>query len=215
MADAENIVKVRRRQDRSIQTRLAILESAKVEFASNGFGGATTRAIAERACVRHGMLVYHFENKLGVWQAMMEQFLKTWSERLLAAVRALIMIDEVAALRAFQRTFVEMSAADPDAHWLMSDMSRDASDRVSSLIDRLIGRDIEVFVDLIRRVQAKGQLIEGDPSHLYYAFIGASSRIFMVPTEVARVTGQSPFSHAFVEEHIRICERMFFRNLAS
>lgn len=213
MTEVSEIVNVRRRQERSTQTRQAILDAAKTEFAINGFGGTTTRGIAERAKVRHGLLVYHFDTKIGVWQAMMEQFLGVWSKRLMAAVEPLLYVDDVAALRALQRTFIEMSAADPDAHWLMSEVTRESSDRLSSLIERLIGQDIALILALIKRVQAQGYYELGNPAHLYYGFIGVSARVFMVPAEIQRVTGHVPFDHAFVVEHIALCERLFFRNL--
>lgn len=208
------IVNVRRRQDRAAQTRQAILTAAKGEFASSGFGGATTRGIAARANVKHGLLVYHFDTKVGVWQAMMEQFLDAWHLRLLSQVEPLLHVDDVAALRAFLRAFIEMSAEDPDAHWLMSAVARESSEQISALIAERVGRDIDRLIALIERVQRQGSFIDGKPAHLYYLMIGAASRVFMLSTEFERSMRTSPFNREFVEQHIDACERLFFRGAA-
>src|SRR5208283_4058743 len=73
--DEAEIVNVRRRQGRSAETRRKILEGALVEFATAGFEGATTRSIAQRAEVPHALVIYHFETKLGIWQAVVERAL--------------------------------------------------------------------------------------------------------------------------------------------
>jgi TetR/AcrR family transcriptional regulator len=211
-ADHE-IVRVRRRQDRAAQTRQAILDAATIEFASKGFGGTTTRSITERANVRHGLLDYHFETKQGVWQAVMELVILHWHERLMDAVSPHLEVDDVAALRAFQRAFIELSCKDPDSHWLMSHEARDSSHRLSELIQKLASKDVELFIGLIRKAQQLGHYVEGDPAHLHYLFVGAASRAFMLSGEIERNVGVSPFDPDFVERHVAACEKLFFRNL--
>jgi hypothetical protein len=65
---------------------------------------------------------------------------------------------------------------------------------------------------LIRSAQRQGRYLEGDPLHLQYLFIGAVTRIFMQSAEAERVMGRSPFSPAFVEQHVKLCCALFFRD---
>ena len=76
--------------------------------------------------------------------------------------------DDVAALRMFQRLFIEMSANRPELNWLMSHEIGDGSKRLSRLIERVAGKDIDLFIDLIRVAQRLGRYVEGDPAHLHY-----------------------------------------------
>ena len=206
------IVNVRRRQERSAQTRQRILEGGAVEFATKGFGGATTRSIAKRANVPHGLIIYHFKTKLGVWEAVMKDIISSCHTELMGKVMQFVGRDDVAALRMFQRLFIEMSANRPELNWLMSREIGDGSKRLSRLIEKVAGKDIDLFIDLIRVAQRLGRYVEGDPAHLHYLFVGAASRAFMVSSEIERTMSLSPFDKQFIKNHIQLCERLFFRD---
>lgn len=209
----EDLVNVRRRQDRSTQTRRLLIDAATIEFASKGFDGTTTRSIADRAKTRHALLIYHFETKQGIWRSVLEHVLQNWHTRLMAAVVPLAATDEVAALRAFQRTFIELSATEPETHWLMSHEARASTGQLQQLLETLTAKDMKLLGKLIRKAQKKGFYIAGDPAHLHYLFVGAASRVFMMSGEATRNLGRSPFDESFVERHVKYCERLFFRNL--
>ncbi|WDR02898.1 helix-turn-helix domain containing protein [Devosia algicola] len=61
-----------RTRDRT-RTREQILEAARHEFAANGFEGATTDDIARRANVSKRMPYHYFNNKDGLFQAVLER----------------------------------------------------------------------------------------------------------------------------------------------
>lgn len=206
------IVNVRRRQGRSAKTRQKIISAATAEFAFAGFDGASTRSIAERANVQHGLVVYHFETKLGVWKAVMENALNHFHHELSRCMEEVEGRDDVARLRQFQKTFIRISATRPELNWLLSHEVGEGSSRLSWIIEKIAGRDIEEAIELVRKVQVLGQYVEGDPTHLHYLFVGAATRVFMVCGEIKRTMGQSPFDEAFLERHIEMCERLFFRD---
>lgn len=210
--DADDIVNVRKRQSRSVETRGKILAAAAAEFATAGFDGATSRSIAEHADVPHGLLIYHFKTKLGVWRAVMEQVIADFHDALVREAERHRDSDPVTALRALQRIFIDMSASRPELNMLIShEMGRD-SDRLSWLLDKFIGRDIDLTIDLIRRAQQQGRFIAGDPAHLHFLFVGAASRVFLMPIEIQRTMGQSPFAEIFLEQHLALCQSLFFRD---
>ena len=49
-----------------------LLEAAAVEFAAHGFGGASTRRIAERAGAHQPQINYHFTSKEQLWRATVD-----------------------------------------------------------------------------------------------------------------------------------------------
>src|ERR1700750_2270856 len=62
----------RAEQQRSIETRAAILNAAIAEFAERGFEGASIRAIAERLRLEHSVITYHYRSKDILWRAAAE-----------------------------------------------------------------------------------------------------------------------------------------------
>lgn len=209
---AIDIVKVRKRQGRSQETRNKILAAATAEFSTSGFDGSTSRSIAERAEVPHGLVIYHFETKLGIWRAVMEKAITDFHNELAGEAERHRDSDAVTALRALQRVFVHMAAARPELNWLISHEMGRESDRLSWLLEKIAGRDIDLAIDLIRRAQREGRFIAGDPAHLHFLFVGAASRVFLMPTEIQRTMGCSPFDEAFLDQHLALCQSLFFRD---
>src|ERR1700732_456813 len=62
----------RAEQQRSIETRVSILNAAIAEFAERGFEGASIRAIADRLGLQHPLITYHFRSKDILWRGAAE-----------------------------------------------------------------------------------------------------------------------------------------------
>src|SRR6266516_5080668 len=62
----------RAEQQRSLETRGAILDAAIAEFAERGFEAASIRAIADRLGLQHPLITYHYRSKDILWQAAAE-----------------------------------------------------------------------------------------------------------------------------------------------
>ena len=60
------------------QSRDRILQAAEAEFACHGFRGATMQRIAESAQVPKANIHYYFDNKLGLYGAVLENTLNLW-----------------------------------------------------------------------------------------------------------------------------------------
>src|SRR6195256_1761570 len=63
----------RAEQQRSIETRAAILNAAIAEFAERGFEGASIRAIADRLDLQHPLITYHYRRKDILWRGGAEE----------------------------------------------------------------------------------------------------------------------------------------------
>lgn len=60
----------------------AILAAAEIEFATRGFTAARTERIAARANVVKGMIFHYFNNKEGLFEAVLERAYQPFSEAL-------------------------------------------------------------------------------------------------------------------------------------
>lgn len=207
------VVKERRRQQRSVDTRERILKAAFDEFAERGFDGASTRSVAARAGVQHPAVTYHFENKDGLWRAVVSTVGFNFSEYFRDQIaEGQSQPDPVERLRAIQEDFVRFAAANPQFHWLMSNVGKRASEQLTWLIEDRLRDYFDGVAKLIVFAQKRGCYVEGDPYHLQYLFIGAVTRLFMLSAEVKQVMGRSPTSKAFLDEHVRACCSLFFRD---
>ncbi len=206
------VVNERRRQQRSMDTRERILEAAFGEFADRGFEGASTRSVATKAGVQHPLVTYHFGNKEGLWKAVITTASFNFSEYFkeqIADGRG--EADPVIQLKRLQEAFIRFAAANPHFHWLMSHEGSRESERLTWLVEERVRSYFDRVAGLIRAAQKQGRYVEGDPYHLQYLFIGAVTRLYMLSAEVKQVTGRSPYSKKFVEEHVRVCGSLFFR----
>lgn len=209
--DGPKMVNVRRRQDRATQTREKILEAAAIEFAVSGFDGVTTRSIAIRADIPHGLVIYHFQTKLGVWQAVVTDALIYFHERHMQHVEKFAGHDDVTLLREVLSVSIYTFADRPELTWVLS-LEGHESELMAELVEEFIGSDIQFTLDLIQRVQKLGRYAEGNPVHLHHLFVGASSHVFSLPKIVERTIGHSPFERDFVRMHAELCLSVFFRD---
>ncbi len=205
------IVTVRRRQHRAAVTRKKIVAAAADEFSEIGIEGATTRSIAERAGVPHSLVIYHFKTKLGAWQAVLEQAVAEFQNEFEEKIKELGFEDPVATLKESQAHFIRTLAQRPTLIWLISKEGGPESKRLEWFLEKYRDPAIRTSIELIKKAQACGRYIEGDPAQLHYCFVGAVTFAFAHPTEITRTTKTSPFDDAFVERQVDICRRMFFR----
>jgi TetR/AcrR family transcriptional regulator len=205
----------RRPQQRSTDTQERILEAAAGEFALHGFTGTSTREVASRAGVQHPALTYHFGNKDGLWRAVMRGLNETVLATLKSRLQALRGVDTVTTLRLIMEDFIRFSAANPKFHRLMDYEAGNGGERMNWLADEFVKEFFGVLVPLIRAAQKDGGFVAGDAYHLVYLFIGAVTRLFMLAPEVKRVSGRSPMTSSYIQEHVNLCLALFFRDPAT
>lgn len=71
ISNVEELTPVPRKRDAAV-TRESLLQAALMEFCENGFSGARTAGIAERANCNIRMLYHYFGNKEGIYLAALE-----------------------------------------------------------------------------------------------------------------------------------------------
>jgi TetR/AcrR family transcriptional regulator len=198
-------------QQRSIDTQDRILEAAAEEFVMHGFTGTSTRVVAARASVYHPVITHYFGDKDGLWRAVMRGLNETVLETLKSRLQAFRGVDTVTTLRLIMEDFIRFSAANPKFHRLMDHAAGNGGERMNWLADEFVKEFFRVLVPLIQAAQKHGGFMPGDAHHLVYLFIGATTRLFMLAPEVKRISGHSPMTTGYIQEHVSLCLALFFR----
>ena len=197
-------------QERSQITRDKLLEAAIAGFAREGYDGYSSRMIAQDSGVHHALIAYHFGGKLGLWKACLLSMVADHRTRV--AARFNDAQDDTSRLKIWFEEFIRNSARHPE----FQTMSVDAVGRDDGLfqwvLDAIGRRAHDLALDLIRSAQKAGTFVQGDPGILLNSFIGAAVRIYIMAPETENNLGRSPFDPEFVEEHVRTCISLFFRD---
>lgn len=198
----------RREQQRSIDTRHAILTAALNEFAERGFEGASMRRIGERAQIDFTLITYHFSNKDALWRAVAEWGLG----EILDAV-----VPPESALSAKERVRVEFLAyfnfttANPAFHNFMLRSMNGDDGRIKWLVETYLSRiHLRMRPQLIK-AQANGEMAQGNPDLLYYLMIGAVSALSSLQGEMALTTGLTLEDSKVRATYWDLIDRIFFR----
>jgi AcrR family transcriptional regulator len=75
----------RRTKEDAARTRQAILDAARLEFASRGYAATSIADIADRTMVTHGALYHHFTNKDALFRAVFDEVTDTLNRRVVEA----------------------------------------------------------------------------------------------------------------------------------
>jgi len=200
---------VRREQQRALETKQAIITAALREFADKGFGGASTREIAQQANVNHRLISHHFGGKDNLWQATAEYVFGAYAKRLSERYRGLDGVDEPVLLRLMLREFILFSAKVPQLHRFMVQANEGDRARLDWLITNFVTPGMELELTLLKKAQDAGLLRSGDVLHLRYLFIGAATSVFTLAAEYRQISNQDPFDDEFIDKHVDMVLSLF------
>jgi AcrR family transcriptional regulator len=190
-------------------TREQILAAALDLFSEKGFDGATTREIAARSGVNHGLIPYYFGSKSNLWRAAVDRAFEELREGMDAVLENETVTDDRRRTGLLIRAYVRFVAQHPQFVRLMHEEGKRKGARMRWLVDRHVKPMYEAVSALVGRAQAHGQLpTDIDPLHFHYVLAGAAGLIFHQAEECKRLTGVDPFDEAVVENHARVVERL-------
>ncbi len=199
MPDSSQGSSPRRQQQRAIDTRAVLLQTAITAFSQRGFESVSVRQLEEAAGVKRGLVAYHFGDKEQLWRSAVEQLFAALRDDFVGRVATLVDVAPAEAARAMVRAFVRYSAAHPQLNRLMMQECTSDSWRVACLV----GERIRPMLDaLTEALPAAAALLWGDrDAHRYYLFIGAGAFVFSAEQECLQLFGVDPRAGDFVEKH--------------
>ncbi|MDN5810861.1 TetR/AcrR family transcriptional regulator [Psychrobacter sp. AOP22-C1-22] len=199
----------RAEQERSLQTKNKILSAALSEFASTGFDGVSTRAIAKKAEVNHTLISHHFGSKEALWKATAKLCFEIYSEHNFEKRRNMqdaeaptlirVLLKEI---RVLLKDFINFCANYPDIHHFLIQANQGDSERLNWFVENYLRTICDEELDVIRRAQKLGLAPQGDSMHIRYLLLGAATSIYTFAPQFARLSGKDPFSDEFIEQHV-------------
>lgn len=206
----------RREQQRSTETKQAILNAALKEFAERGFEAASMRAIAEQSGLTHQLITYHFQSKEVLWQAVATQVY----EALARAREGLIRQDKpetaIAQLRQEFIAYFQFTIEQPHLHRFMMQRRENASsdDRQEWLAQHFLRPHFELARPLIKAAQKAGDLPKGEPVLLYYAMVSLANTLAVMGPDIAATTGVQAADAKTVKGYMKVMDAMLFSQAA-
>lgn len=194
-------------QQRSLDTRSAIIKAAIIEFGAYGFAGATTRKIAADAGVLNSLLHYHFPEKEDLWIACVDELYRDFSAELLKIFQQTE--PGVEQLRAVFRLHLHTSIENPSwARFSQYDLQLGvkrknyiAKNYLHGLFDRL-AKSAEI-------AQAQGAFPSGDPRLIIPFIIGAIVYVGTRQLDIELVIGR-PFDSDLIQSFSDLIETLMF-----
>lgn len=152
------------------ERRQQIIDTARAVFATEGFRGATTRAIAAAAGVTEAVIFQHFADKSALYAAILEQkAADPADERWFAALESARQAnDDAEALRVLYMGILQQHRDDPAHMRLMAYASLEGHPVAPRLLAR--GRRLYDFLERwIAERQRSGRFRQGSPALLVRA----------------------------------------------
>ena len=192
--------------------RRQLIDAATVEFARNGFAGASTRAIAVRAGAHQPQINYHFSSKEALWRAVVDDLFTQLSSFLEPEGTFEDPVDE---FRQWVLGLVLFSAERPELSRLIMHEAASYNDRMNWLVDTFA----RPFVDRRDRTWAelKARGLTQDINDLLAesTLLGAITIPFALMPHVERIHGPVDYDRATLERHAEGLVRAFLPGLDS
>ncbi len=168
-----------------------------VEFASHGFEGASTRAIAARAGAHQPQINYHFESKEALWKAVLEQ--------LLDEIDAELGLDGADASRETMvgviRGLVRFAARRPELNRIMIQEGTNPGARLEWLVETHVAPRARLLTDLWDTLVRRGEAAPVPSTIIYHLLIGAASLLHANGPEFRLLFDADPSSPEVVDAH--------------
>lgn len=201
---------MRGEQQRSIESRIAILDAALAEFAEKGYDAASIRTIGERAGLHFTLITYHFKNKRKLWEATISHFFDEMNDRWQKEMATMESDNPLDILRHQFHSFLKFSLKFPNFHRAILQENRTNSPRLEWVIKYFVQPLMSASVPNIVKAQKAGDLIRCDYVLLYYLLLGACAAPAAMAGEIAQVSDIDLEDDARIAEYWGIVEAMVF-----
>ena len=201
--------RLRKEQQRSIDTRRMIIDAALAEFAEKGFVAASIREIAARVDFPHTTITHHYKTKDLLWQAVAEDLFST--------IRNLWESEKIVSKsgKVFDRlmgeyvSFLEFTLEHPLFHQFLAQEKWPGNPRLPWLAENVLTPLLEHLLPEIRAAQSEGDLPPGNPILFHYVFVALMSVPSMFGAEMEFTAGMKIRNPLLLSEYVSIVKSIF------
>jgi len=153
------------------KNKALILATAKIEFVTHGFSGASMKRIAEKANIPRPNLHYYFKNKEDLYNQLLREILDVWNKRF-----DNLNEDQNAreALTAYIRAKVTYSKDDPMASRIFASEIIHGAPHLQEYLQTELKEWIANKVNVIQSWISQKQMDPINPHHLLFLIWGAT-----------------------------------------
>ena len=200
----------RAEQQRSIETRAAILNAAIAEFAERGFEGASIRVIADRLGLQHPLITYHYRSKDILWRAAAEHaFAHIRNEWDISAPEGSD-LSPLARLRQEYTTLFRHTVAFPEFHRFMRQETLTNNPRLKWVAEAILAPLLGRLLPQIIEAQKQGLLPAVDPILFHYMMVSLTATLSEFGPEMHLTSGLSSENPKVVEAYWHLVDKMVF-----
>ncbi len=161
-------------------------------FASNGYDGASLRAIALAADCDVSMVAHYFGSKAELWRAMVDELAQRHQADRAEIARSLAepgVAVEARVRRGAGLLFDRIARQAPLARLLMRE-SAEAGERADYVLAQLMQPSLELYRPLWEEAMEAGILGRGDVVVAHTALVGAIASVISMRVSIARLSGR-------------------------
>ncbi len=200
----------RAEQQRSLETRGAILDAAIAEFAERGFEGASIRAIADRLGLQHPLITYHYRSKDVLWRAAAEhafaQIRAGWD----TSAPENSDLPPLARLREEYATLFRYTVAFPEFHRFMRQEAFTDNLRLKWVAETVLAPLLGRLIPQIVAAQKQGLLPAVDPILFHYMMVSLTATLSGFGPEMQVTSGLSAENAKVIEAYWRLVDETVF-----
>lgn len=199
--------------ERELAVRQQLLSAARSLFAKHGYDAVSTRALAETAQVNPAMINYYFDNKQGLYEAMLSDTFQPLVERLGALLAS--PVDQARPIRGFLDAYIRTLGANP---WMPPLILREVVAEGGRLrgwfIQQFASKDGGLLTQLIKREQDAGRLrADLDPTLAALSLVSLAVFPFVAMPVASEVPGMR-VREDYLERLIAHTERLYLRGVS-
>jgi TetR/AcrR family transcriptional regulator len=200
----------RAEQQRSLETRAAILDAAIAEFAERGFEGASIRSIADRLGLQHPLITYHYRTKDILWRAAAEhafaQIKAGWDKSAPESSD----LPPLARLREEYTTLFRYTVAFPEFHRFMRQETLTSNPRLKWVAETVLAPLLGRLIPQIVAVQKQGLLPPVDPILFHYMMVSLTATLSGFGPEMKITSGLCAEDKNVIDAYWRLVDETVF-----
>src|SRR2546423_7872034 len=200
----------RAEQQRSLETRGAILDAAIAEFSERGFEGASIRAIADRLGLQHPLITYHYRSKDILWRAAAEHAFAQIREGWDTSAPENSDLPPLARLREEYTTLFRYTVAFPEFHRFMRQEALSDNPRLKWVAETVLAPLLARLIPQIVAAQKQGLLPTVDPILFHYMMVSLTTTLSGFGPEMQATSGLSAENTKIIEAYWRLVDETVF-----
>jgi TetR/AcrR family transcriptional regulator len=172
-----------------LDSRGAILKAARTVFARSGFDGASTREVADIACVNNAMIYYHFKDKVELYRAVLVNSFsvldRIWEHEIFrgnAPVREKI--------EKYIEEFIRFQHSNDDLRRICSMELVSCGENCRWLGKHLYSKSYEKLAAILKAGMKSGELKKVNPTFAIATLVGMIIHSFILVPVAEHVTGK-------------------------